>query len=203
MWESLLYDPRCVVTTLPAIVCWVLICLLPFPTECLAGYYFASPTAYSTRAADIWALGILLINLITSRSPWECAIPTDHSFEQYIRNPAWLRQLLPLSQSAFSFVNRIFFKHGNGITHEELMDRFHRIDTFSMTDEEIPFATKTSKALAHQQSQVDSLMVDIFSDDSYSDADRTLVDDSSLDDDRIKVTKFPDDVPMSIVSSRP
>jgi serine/threonine protein kinase len=171
-----------------------------YATECLAGYYFPAPIDYSTRAADIWALAIIFINLITARSPWECAIPTDPSFAQYLRNPLWLRQILPISRPAFSFVNRIFFKHGIGITHRELRDRFYSISTFCIPSEELPFASKTAKAIAEECRRTESsAKSDIFSEDDYyeddyceddyceddycEDADKTLVDDTLQDGD--------------------
>ena len=38
-------------------------------------------------ARDVWALGIILINLITTVNPWHTAEPQDPNFAHYIRDP--------------------------------------------------------------------------------------------------------------------
>lgn len=116
--------------------------------ECLAGTYSTTVKAYSSRAADIWALGIILVNLICGRSPWKAALMTDPSFKRFVKNPRWLRQMLPLSMPVYRFLNWIFSNHGNHIRMSELRSRFLKIDSFYMTEEEVAAADKTARLVA-------------------------------------------------------
>lgn len=120
---------------------------MSFP-ENLAGYYSSALSAFSSRAADIWALGIILINMITSRSPWKCAMSSDPSFHKYTRDRSWLRQMLPLSKAAYKFVDQIFANHGHNLSLTELRAQFLRIDTFYMSGTELAIADKTARLVA-------------------------------------------------------
>ncbi|EJD01201.1 Pkinase-domain-containing protein, partial [Fomitiporia mediterranea MF3/22] len=98
--------------------------------ECLAGMYSRALPHYSSRAADIWALGVILVNLVCGRSPWKTALLSDPSFRRYIRDVRWLRQMLPLSMPAYHFLNKIFSNHGNRVAISDLRRQFAEIDTF-------------------------------------------------------------------------
>jgi hypothetical protein len=55
--------------------------------------------AYSPLHNDIWALGIMLINLATGRNPWKSATLDDPTFRKYRRNPRnFLPSVLPISE---------------------------------------------------------------------------------------------------------
>ncbi|KAI5125039.1 hypothetical protein M0805_007463 [Coniferiporia weirii] len=118
--------------------------------ECLAGSYSSAVKAYSSRAADIWALGVLLVNLICSRSPWKAAMLSDPSFLRYTRDCLWIQKMLPLSTPAYRFVNRIFANHGNNISLASLRAQFLKIDTFYMTADELARADKTARLVARE-----------------------------------------------------
>jgi len=48
---------------------------------------------------DIWALGIMLLNLSTGRNPWRSATPDDPTYRLYRRNPRnFLTTVLPISE---------------------------------------------------------------------------------------------------------
>ncbi|TDL29457.1 kinase-like protein, partial [Rickenella mellea] len=98
--------------------------------ECIAGCYTDALPAYSTRASDIWALGVILVNLITSRSPWRCAMQSDPAFHRYTRDSNSLHEMLPISKAAFKFVDRIFRNHGNNLSLTDLRKEFLEIDSF-------------------------------------------------------------------------
>lgn len=42
---------------------------------------------YSPMAADVWALGIILIGLLTAHMPWEEAVPDDVNFSGFLEKP--------------------------------------------------------------------------------------------------------------------
>ncbi|THU79505.1 Pkinase-domain-containing protein [Dendrothele bispora CBS 962.96] len=69
--------------------------------ECIGKGYRFGKKPYSTAQNDIWALGIILINLITARSPWKHAGTEDHCFSNFLENPTWLLDSLPISSDFF------------------------------------------------------------------------------------------------------
>jgi serine/threonine protein kinase len=42
---------------------------------------------YVSSANDVWALGIILINMLTSRNPWECPSRSNRDFQNFRKNP--------------------------------------------------------------------------------------------------------------------
>ncbi|KAF9029168.1 Pkinase-domain-containing protein, partial [Hymenopellis radicata] len=51
--------------------------------DCIAKDFDFRNRSYSTRCNDIWALGIVLVNMITQRTPWNYARPTDACFAAF------------------------------------------------------------------------------------------------------------------------
>ena len=94
--------------------------------------------SYSNRANDIWALGIILVNMITSRSPWTKAVTSDGCFVDFLLNENYLREMLPISEGANALFRRIFaFEPSERITLSALRKEIIALDTFFMTDDEI------------------------------------------------------------------
>jgi serine/threonine protein kinase len=53
---------------------------------------------YSPQSCDIWSLGIMLINIVTGRNPWNCAKWEDAAFRCYHQNPShYFPTVLPIS----------------------------------------------------------------------------------------------------------
>ncbi|KAG7091314.1 hypothetical protein E1B28_010359 [Marasmius oreades] len=65
-------------------------------------------SSYSPRQNDVWSLGIILINLITSRNPWNLAVSKDQHFASFLENGNYLRDLLPISDEVHHILTRIF-----------------------------------------------------------------------------------------------
>ncbi|KAJ3071017.1 hypothetical protein HDU99_002526, partial [Rhizoclosmatium hyalinum] len=70
----------------------------------------ADPTkGYSPIASDVWALGILLINLLFSKNPWFEATMTDPIFSIYVTSrPDILRHHFKISAEFDSILQRVF-----------------------------------------------------------------------------------------------
>lgn len=120
---SILQSEKCCSTNFPQI-------------ECLAGRYTSALRGYSSRAADIWALAIILVNLITRRLPWKKALLTtdwNDPFNIYTNNHWSLYNALPLSKEAFKVINSVLAKHGNNVSLREMYKQVERIDAFHMT----------------------------------------------------------------------
>ncbi|KAI0076541.1 Pkinase-domain-containing protein [Panus rudis PR-1116 ss-1] len=95
-------------------------------------------TSYDTKRSDIWALGIILLNMITGRCPWTEASPKDPNFVNYMRTPGWLRKSFPISQGADGILRRIFTSQSSKtIEIDELCVLIEQVDTFYMSKKEI------------------------------------------------------------------
>jgi len=70
-----------------------------------------SPKPYSCYMAapnDIWALGVILVNLTCGRNPWKKASIDDATFAAYLRNPEFLKRILPITDDFHYILRRIF-----------------------------------------------------------------------------------------------
>ncbi|KAH3666760.1 hypothetical protein OGAPHI_003209 [Ogataea philodendri] len=54
-----------------------------------------------TSAGDVWSLAIILINLISIRNPWLKASLQDPTFKAFIKDPAVLLRILPISHEVY------------------------------------------------------------------------------------------------------
>lgn len=77
------------------------------PSECQQ----SSPrpfSAYESGPNDIWSLGVILVNLTCGRNPWKRASAQDSTFKAFLRDPHFLRSILPLSPELDRILHRIF-----------------------------------------------------------------------------------------------
>ena len=73
--------------------------------ECAA----PSSSSYASAPNDIWALGVILVNLIAARNPWTRAHPSDPTYAAFRAAPArFLPSILPVSPAANALLLRIF-----------------------------------------------------------------------------------------------
>jgi serine/threonine protein kinase len=63
---------------------------------------------YASAPNDVWSLGVILVNLTCGRNPWKKASTEDSTFRAYLRDPQFLRSILPLSSELNSILRRIF-----------------------------------------------------------------------------------------------
>ncbi|KAK0206451.1 serine/threonine protein kinase, negative regulator of sexual conjugation and meiosis [Desarmillaria ectypa] len=108
--------------------------------ECLAED-FKLPD-YSVRHSDIWSLGILMINILCARSPWERAASSHKHFNIFLQDPNYLRTVLPISYEVQSVLNSILtIDPMSRISLPELRGRVSAIDTWYMSDEDLVHAS--------------------------------------------------------------
>lgn len=63
---------------------------------------------YASAPNDVWSLGVILVNLTCGRNPWKRASPEDSTFRAYLKDPQFLRSILPLSTELDAILRRIF-----------------------------------------------------------------------------------------------
>ncbi|ORX91057.1 kinase-like protein [Basidiobolus meristosporus CBS 931.73] len=66
-----------------------------------------SCTNYAPAASDVWALGIILINLCFGRNPWKQATLLDATFAAYFKDRTILAEMFPLSQEGANILYQI------------------------------------------------------------------------------------------------
>lgn len=71
-------------------------------TEC------AGPQPYCPDAGDVWALGVIFVNMISGSTPWEEASVKDACFAEFAKDPNFLYDELPISTAAYAIILRIF-----------------------------------------------------------------------------------------------
>ena len=81
--------------------------------------------------SDVWALGVILVNMITRENPWQMASLKDASFARFINNPDHLYEAFPMSKGAHEILRRVFtFNPFKRITLRELRKMIINVDTF-------------------------------------------------------------------------
>lgn len=65
-------------------------------------------SCYESAPNDVWSLGVILVNLTCGRNPWKRAEPRDETYSAYLRDPHFLKSILPLSNELDNILRRIF-----------------------------------------------------------------------------------------------
>lgn len=151
---------------------------------------------YSTRHSDIWSLGIILINMITSRNPWRYATTKDECFVAFLHDEDWLRKALPISQGANAILKRIF--HLNPlcrISLSELREDILQLDSFFMSEEELAAAAPSVRqALQGARDDISKETPPVsFHDTMFGDSSSSEATSSSLSSDEVYVFRSPPD----------
>ncbi|KAF2133371.1 Pkinase-domain-containing protein [Dothidotthia symphoricarpi CBS 119687] len=96
-----------------------------------------APKAYSCYASapnDVWSLGVILVNLTCGRNPWKRASFEDSTFRAFMKDPKFLRSILPISLELDAILRRIFeFNPAKRITIPELREMILQCSTFTAT----------------------------------------------------------------------
>ncbi len=106
-------------------------------------------TSYSTRQSDVWALGVVLVNMTTGRFPWSLASLEDAGFRSFLRHRSYLEKNLPLSKSTVSILHRTFeLNPCRRITLKELRKEILQVDTFFLAHDELLSSSKQERQIA-------------------------------------------------------
>ncbi|KAI0757244.1 kinase-like domain-containing protein [Daedaleopsis nitida] len=101
------------------------------------------------RFCDIWALGVILINMLSGRSLWEKATPKDKFFARFLREANFFQDRLPISDGANAIIMRIFaLEPRDRITLDDLYREIADLDTFYLSEDELANATEEARRAA-------------------------------------------------------
>ncbi|CAO3635830.1 unnamed protein product [Mucor fragilis] len=107
-----------------------------YSPECQGGLDRQKRVGYATAPNDVWALGIILINLSAGRNPWRLASLDDETFCGFLHDPNLLLKILPISAELNKILKRIFcLDPHRRITLDELYIRIQRCTYFTRTPE--------------------------------------------------------------------
>ncbi|KAI9726164.1 MAG: hypothetical protein M1828_001837 [Chrysothrix sp. TS-e1954] len=100
-------------------------------------------SCYSSAANDIWSLGVILVNLTCGRNPWKRASVDDATFKAFLRDPGFLRSILPLTPELEYILQRVFdCDPSRRITLHELRDLILRCPVFTTQASLMPGQSK-------------------------------------------------------------
>lgn len=106
---------------------------------------------YEPEKSDIWALGVILLNMITKRNPWNRASYSDPVFRAFWKDNNLLKTLLPISTSTYLLMSRVFeLDPDERISLAEFREAVLDIDNFLLSEKEVAVAPKNAKVVAEE-----------------------------------------------------
>ncbi|RDX54582.1 kinase-like protein [Lentinus brumalis] len=174
--------------------------------------YFMSPECidcddvlypYNTWRSDMWALGMILLNLVTGRHPWHKALLKDPDFRAYFENPEQLRTIFPISTGLNDLLHRVLtMVPDDCISLDEFRKGIRDMDTFWMSEQEIEASgeivqyvwnsyqpAKDVQLLRQIQASTadsDESEGDVLASETSSESSNSLTDDSDDSDERVE-----------------
>ncbi|KAF7332002.1 Serine/threonine protein kinase [Mycena kentingensis (nom. inval.)] len=113
----------------------------------------ASRQTFCCRQSDIWALGVILVNMISGRNPWSTSEPEDECFAAYLEDPDFLIKALPISKSVNALLKQIFnLEPLARPSIQQIRVAIQAIDTFFLSRDELAYASPGQKAIAEYYS---------------------------------------------------
>lgn len=111
---------------------------------------------YSLRRNDIWALGVILVNMLTGAVPWAHATEGNDYYQSYLCSTEFLRYTLPISKEASYICQRIFTENEDDtIDLVELRELALGVEEWWMSEEEIAESDEHLKRVANGYRRVD------------------------------------------------
>ncbi|PVU98913.1 hypothetical protein BB560_005585 [Smittium megazygosporum] len=91
---------------------------------------------YCPQQCDIWALGVIWLNLCFGRNPWRVATTSDSTFVEYIKSPNILHYLFPISKPCFKIAaSMLQIDISKRAPLELIYQEVCRLETISLSDE--------------------------------------------------------------------
>lgn len=109
---------------------------------------------YDAKVADVWALGVILVNMIAGRNPWTTATRDDQCFLRSMTKPGYLQKMLPISDEAAAVLQRIFtYDPKMRVTLPDLREAILKVKTFFMSKEQLASGNRFAQIAARQYFQ--------------------------------------------------
>ncbi|AEY96383.1 FADR163Wp [Eremothecium gossypii FDAG1] len=165
------------------------------PNVCVGSSYYMAPERGSlgrelrapTAAGDVWAIGIILINLVCICNPWVKADGlVDGTFRHFLTNPRVLMKILPITDEFYSILLQVLqLDPEHRSTLPVLMEAVANCEHFTV---EGPLSTVERLSVE----QYNRFLGDSYNvrsrklcDDYYSEDDEFTTDDCGYDSDRV------------------
>ncbi|KAH9940699.1 kinase-like protein [Amylocystis lapponica] len=123
---------------------------------CGSSYYMSpecigeesSCPSYYTKYGDVWAMGVVLINMVTGMNPWSVAKLEDPCYNDYVTHGDYFIEMLPISEGLNDILRDIFVVDPRDrITLPQLRDAIVSLGTFKKNEKVAkPIPTLVSKA---------------------------------------------------------
>ncbi|KAI0341486.1 kinase-like protein [Trametopsis cervina] len=105
--------------------------------ECIGSPSTSHPSPpYSPASNDVWALGILLLSLLTAHNPWHRAVLSDPCFRAYVFDPGFFRRMLPISRETDAVLRGVFREEGGRVGVGRLGGEVRGVGRFWREEEE-------------------------------------------------------------------
>ncbi|KAI0801377.1 kinase-like domain-containing protein [Fomes fomentarius] len=89
------------------------------------------PDPYCPYASDVWAVGVILTNMVSCVNPWEKASLKDRCFARYVKDPKYLYNAMPISEGMYTILLSTFARNPlRRITLPKLRQMIVSLDTF-------------------------------------------------------------------------
>ncbi|KAF9484022.1 Pkinase-domain-containing protein [Pholiota conissans] len=93
---------------------------------------------YSTRHNDVWALAVILTNMVTGRNPWRYATGEDDCFAAFMKDNDFLKQALPISSGVNTILKKVFVINPlRRMTLPTMRRKILELNAFFMDDRDI------------------------------------------------------------------
>lgn len=94
-------------------------------------------------------MGVILVNLTCGRNPWKEASLTDDTFAAYVREPDFLKTILPISEQTNYILKKIFtIEPSQRISLEDLKEKIKLVTKFTLTPQQLKHAHKAARQAA-------------------------------------------------------
>jgi serine/threonine protein kinase len=152
-------------------------------------------SCYVSPVNDVWSLGVILVNLTCGRNPWKRASNEDATFRAFLKDPEFLRSILPVSPELNVILQRIFeFDPFKRISIAELRQLILECPRFTM-----PAPTTLPAAATRKPGHPEVLPG--YSYYAYPPAPRVGLLNAQYSDSAVSDTSLTDDETLSSVSS--
>ncbi|KAI0795427.1 kinase-like domain-containing protein [Abortiporus biennis] len=109
-------------------------------------------TTYDAEKTDIWALGMILITMLTGHSLWKEATIEDRNFRKFMEDDDFFKKNCPISEETVNICRRVF-TYDNASSRIDIptfREMIKNVKTFYMSEEDIAQSTSQVKEIAQK-----------------------------------------------------